>query len=250
MSIRWYNNPSAQALISVGVFMGISAILFGLVMLYSSYITAYRNEKTKIVVNINPENLLQASRVLKTDSHTLSPPEREQSTLGSEHLESAAGEMETPQQFTLHSTTSSAPLWLQFAFNQLSQKEIAGEKHNQNILRYISSIESNIPPSALTDEIPWVSSFVNWAIERARIVGTNHGDARSWLAWGRGINKPKPGAIAIFKMDNHPEEGYVGFFLSETPHYIIVLGGDFGNAVRIISMKKSNLLGYRWPTSG
>jgi len=249
VSEKWYRHPAAQPIVSIGVFVFMSAIIFGLGTVFWTYLSAYRDAKTSVVVNITAENLAGAARELKSDSKSFNPADRDQSIVASKHLEGAAHETQEPHRFLLKSATASAPRWLQIAFDQLTQKEVAGAEHNRWILQYINSIEPDVIPSSLTDELPWVSSFINWTIEQAKMTGTNDAAAQSWLAWGDPLSKPRPGAIAVFKTETRPGGGYVGFFLSETPNYIIVLGGDFGNAVRIGSLKKSDLLGYRWPRS-
>jgi len=247
MTEKWHQNPAVQTIISVGVFVSMGAIIFSLVTIFSAYLSAYRDAKTSVVVHITSEKLAKAAKALKSDAKSFSATDHDQSIAVSRHLEGAAREIREPHQFVLKSAAFSAPRWLEAAFSQLSQKEVAGAEHNRRILQYINSIEPTVMPAPLTDELPWVSSFVNWAIEQAGLTGTDDTTAQSWLTWGETLAEPRPGAIAVFKIEDHPGGGYVGFFLSETPSYVIVLGGDFGNAVRIGSLKKSDLLGYRWP---
>jgi uncharacterized protein (TIGR02594 family) len=246
---KWHQNPAVQAIFSVFVFASISAIIFGLVTVFWSYLTAYREAKTRVVVNITSEQLLQASKSLRSKAQSLRPSGRNQAVAASNHLEGAASETKDPHFIILKSAASSAPVWLQIALSQLSQKEISGIEHNQQILHYIYSIEPDAIYLSQGDELPWASSFVNWTIERAKMVGTDSDNAHSWLDWGKAIEKPRPGAIAVFKLEQHPAKAYVGIFLAETANYVIVVGGDMGNAVRVVSQKKADLLGYRWPDS-
>jgi len=91
-------------------------------------------------------------------------------------------------------------------------------------------------------------------VEKAGYVGTKSALSTSWLKWGRKIDTPIKGCIAIFSRDGG---GHVGFYIDETPtlseNYIRILGGnqehmetDIG-AVNLKYYLKSKLLGYRVP---
>lgn len=73
------------------------------------------------------------------------------------------------------SRPESAP-WLEIARGELGQREIKGDAHNPRILEYHQSVRGKIT----SDETPWCSSFVNWAMEKAGIRGTD--SARPFVA--------------------------------------------------------------------
>ena len=121
-------------------------------------------------------------------------------------------------------------------------KEYAGPEHNQRIIEY----HSTTGLKATTDEVAWCSSFVNWCITKANLRGTNSAAARSWLQWGKKINEPVPGCIAVFKRGNSTTSGHVAFYLETRGTGIMVLGGNQSNSVCVSSYPASDVLGWRW----
>jgi hypothetical protein len=73
--------------------------------------------------------------------------------------------------------------------------------------------------------------------------------ARSWLAWGRKLDKPTVGCVVVFwrgKRDGW--QGHVGFYAGRAKNGdILVLGGNQSDAVSIRPYPMERLLGYRWP---
>jgi uncharacterized protein (TIGR02594 family) len=145
--------------------------------------------------------------------------------------------------------------WLPIADKEYGVIEIPGTPNNPRVLEYLSTV-TNIGPSARSqDETPWCSAFVNWCVEKAGCVGTKSALSTSWLKWGKGIDTPVKGCIAVFSRNGG---GHVGFYIDETPTlsetYIRILGGnqdhmgtDIG-AVNLSYYVKSKLLGYRIPS--
>lgn len=132
-------------------------------------------------------------------------------------------------------------LWFDIAKVEIGQKEVTGPKHNQRILEYHSATSLK----ATTDEIPWCSSFVTWCLESAGIKSTKNAWARSYLNWGKKIEKPIPGCVTVFKRGT--DSGHVAFFVKDNGSTITVLGGNQSNKVCYADYKKSDLLGYRLP---
>jgi uncharacterized protein (TIGR02594 family) len=137
-------------------------------------------------------------------------------------------------------TNGSEPFWLQIARGEMGQTEIQGPRNNPRILEYHNSVAGNIK----SDEVPWCSSFVNFCISSAGVVGTNSAAARSWLNWGKSATNPKLGDIAVFSR-GAPPSGHVGFYVGETDAFVLVLGGNQGNAVSIARYPKDRLLAIR-----
>ena len=246
---KWYQNDAVQVIIGMVFFLCMTAVIAGLYMLFSDYLSRYWDKRTHIFLDITPHNIRATAHDLKSNSQSFSSDERDHANKLAQYLEGTANELNGSHQVLLKSFEYRIPLWLETALNQLSQKEVVGEEHNIKILNYINSTDPDASYFPLQDEFPWGSPFINWVMQQARIPGTNDEDAYSWLGWGETLDEPKPGAVAVFKVEGKQEKGYVGLFLSETANYVIVIGGDVGNAVRIISLKKSNLLGYRWPSN-
>jgi uncharacterized protein (TIGR02594 family) len=135
--------------------------------------------------------------------------------------------------------------WLQIAHSQLGVREASGSRNNPIIVAYHRTAIGGV-----ADSVPWCASFVNWCVKKANINGTNKGNARSWLDWGRKISKPVPGCVVVFWRSSPASwKGHVGFYVGDAASYVKVLGGNQGNAVTISTYPKSRVLGYRWPSN-
>lgn len=136
------------------------------------------------------------------------------------------------------------PRWMEIAEGELGVSEIAGMHHNQRILEYHACTTLR----ATDDETPWCSSFANWCVYHAGIMGTRSAAARSWLNWGLPLAEPKVGCIVVFRRGASPTAGHVAFFDSiDEAGRIRVLGGNQGDKVSYARFSKAELLGYRWP---
>jgi len=134
--------------------------------------------------------------------------------------------------------------WYSLALEEMGQRERPGDEHNPRILQYhmSTSIKST------EDEVSWCSAFVNWCIINSGKKGTNSAVARSWLKWGKQLDKPKIGAITVlWRKSRYSWQGHVGFFVSQSDTHISLLGGNQHDRVCISSYEKQRLLGYRWP---
>lgn len=137
------------------------------------------------------------------------------------------------------------PPWYIAARKELGVKEIAGTKHNPRILEYHKSCRGG---DVLDDETPWCSSFANFIMLKAGLMGSGKRNARSWLTWGQELQKPVPGCIVVFWRDSPKSaKGHVGFYVGGQGGEILVLGGNQGNAVSVTTYPRARLLGYRWP---
>ncbi|MGF2075454.1 TIGR02594 family protein, partial [Enterococcus casseliflavus] len=72
--------------------------------------------------------------------------------------------------------------------------------------------------------------------------------ARSYLKYGRRIEQPQEGCIAVFSRTKDPALGHVGFFIGETKNDIMILGGNQSNRVSVEPQSRERLLGYFLPT--
>lgn len=139
----------------------------------------------------------------------------------------------------------SEPKWLALAREEIGLKEVTGGKHNPNIVRMFEEIGQ---PQFKDDETAWCAAFVGAMLERAGIRSSRSAAARSYMNWGRPIDKPVPGCIVVFwrgKKDGW--QGHVGFYVGETAKMIKVLSGNQSNAVNVSNYSKDQLLGYRMP---
>ena len=102
-------------------------------------------------------------------------------------------------------------------------------------------------------KIPWCGDFVETCISIALArepLPKNPYLARNWLKFGKQIDQPAPGAIAVFyRGDPDGLYGHVGFYVSEDKKYLHILGGNQGKRISIARLDKKRLLGYRWPST-
>lgn len=125
--------------------------------------------------------------------------------------------------------------------------------HNKRILEYHKTTSLK----ATDDETPWCSSYVNWVMTQSKRKGTNNALAKSWLKWGVTVKQPAHGDIIVIRKKTAglssatgSSTGYhVGFYLTATPTYVRILGGNQKNQVKEsnFSLKSFEVMGYRRP---
>lgn len=132
------------------------------------------------------------------------------------------------------------PNWLQIAENEIGVKEIKGAKHNDRVLEYHQTTGK-----FGTDEVPWCASFVNWVHKQAGISSTGSALAMSYKNWGKKVDKPAYGAVAVFSHGGG--KGHVGFVVGKQGSNILVLGGNQSNQVKISSYSTGKIVAYCFP---
>ena len=135
--------------------------------------------------------------------------------------------------------------WLAEAWREFGQAEYAGRRENPRIIALFREVGHSQIES---DEVAWCAAFCGACLERSGIRSTRSLLARSYLAWGQHLEKPRAGAIAVFRRGNDPTKGHVGFWLAETDEDVLLLGGNQSNAVSVTRYPKSRLLALRWPS--
>ncbi|MGE0764903.1 MAG: TIGR02594 family protein [Hyphomicrobiaceae bacterium] len=138
------------------------------------------------------------------------------------------------------------PAWLDHAWAELGQREIAGNASNPRVADYIRRVGH---PALADDATPWCAAFVGACLERAGIAGTGSLRARSYLAWGAASEEPVLGAIAVLSRGGHPAQGHVGFLVGTTDERVVLLGGNQSDAVTVEGFARSRLLGIRVPAA-
>ena len=134
---------------------------------------------------------------------------------------------------------------LKIAFNELGTEEIAGEKHNPEVLKYAT--ETGIK-GITSDEIPWCSTFVNWVAWKAGLKYSGKPNARSWLNVGTKVTSPEPGDVVVFWRESPQSwKGHVGFFLGLSPDRkrVYCIGGNQGNRVSVSAYRLNTVLSYQ-----
>lgn len=134
--------------------------------------------------------------------------------------------------------------WLETAqeFRRTGIKEIKGRVDNPVVVAmWALGRAGNIDE----DETPWCAAFASCVLELSGIKSARTGWARSYLQWGKRIEKPREGCIVVFKRGSG---GHIGFVVGKTSSgELAVLGGNQSDAVNVRSFDKSRVLGYMWP---
>lgn len=137
------------------------------------------------------------------------------------------------------------PPWLTIAVQELMngvREDVSRHAHHPRIVAY----HATTTLKATDDETPWCSSFVNWCIERAGLVGTKSAAARSWITWGQDASDEREDGqiVVLSRQGGH----HVGFLVTETDDMVLLLGGNQGNRVSVAPFAKQRVLARRWPT--
>lgn len=136
----------------------------------------------------------------------------------------------------------SDPAWLVRARTYIGTREIPGMRHEPKIVQWWKAIKRG---GIKDDETPWCAAFVGAMLEGVGIVSSRFESAKSYLNWGRAINQPVVGAIAVFTRDGG---GHVGFVTGVNGRgELLILGGNQGNEVNIRAFSRERLSGLRWP---
>ena len=134
--------------------------------------------------------------------------------------------------------------WLVVAEGELGVTEIRGRQHNPRVLEYGTAVTYHVK----TDEVSWCANFVCWCLEQCGIPSTRSARARSFEHWGVEIAQPIYGCVVVFwRGSKSSGKGHVALWVGETKKYILVLGGNQSNTVKISRYPKSQLLSYRMP---
>lgn len=133
--------------------------------------------------------------------------------------------------------------WMPIAVREIGVYEYTGAADNPRVVEYLRSTTLGEPYRS-NDETYWCSAFVNWCVEKAGYAGTDSAWAKNWAHWGKAIDTPRRGCIAVFTRDSG---GHVGFYIGETDTEVEVLGGNQNDSVCISKYPKSQLISYRVP---
>jgi uncharacterized protein (TIGR02594 family) len=141
-----------------------------------------------------------------------------------------------------NNTNSSAP-WMDYALKEAETKVKEYDPgSNPRIETYLKSADLN----KATDATAWCGAFVHWSLSQAGIKGAG-ASGNNYSNWGKHLDKPKYGAIAIFKT------GQVGFYMDKNKDGTLkILHGNWSNRVKISSgvydpIYEKKIKEYRWP---
>ena len=136
------------------------------------------------------------------------------------------------------------PAWMDFAWAEIGQSEIAGAADNTQIMALYRELGHG---DIAHDEVAWCAAFVGATLQRGGVASTQSLLARSYLGWGEPLARGSLGAVAVFSRNSDATSGHVAFYLDEDDARIYVLGGNQGDAVSVTAMARDRLLGIRWP---
>lgn len=123
--------------------------------------------------------------------------------------------------------------------------EIPGPKTNAKIRNVLRAVDGLGNPEMLDDSTTsWCSCLINYWIQKAGGKGTRSAGARSWLRWGKRIEKPVEGCIVVFKRGKEPWMGHVAFFKEIVGDKVRCLGGNQGNDFNYSRYSVNDVLGF------
>ena len=136
--------------------------------------------------------------------------------------------------------------WMEEAWAQLGEEEIAGPKHNPEIVAYFADSKN---AGIQNDEVAWCAAFVGAVLERSGIESTRSPMARSYESFGQPVpvDSPRYGCLAVLKRTNDPRFGHVGFVTGWTDKTVKLLGGNQNDAVSIAGYDRERVVALRWP---
>jgi uncharacterized protein (TIGR02594 family) len=93
----------------------------------------------------------------------------------------------------------------------------------------------------------WCADFMNFVLRRSGGAGTHSRAARSFLKYGKKLDSPRVGAIAIMYRKG-PNNGHVGIVRgTDGQGNPIIVSGNSGNLVRQTTYPKERVIGYVMP---
>ncbi len=132
---------------------------------------------------------------------------------------------------------------IQTALSQYGIREIVGENHNKEVLKYFHDIGQEWVKE---DETAWCSAFANWVCHQVCAERSDKLNARSWLDVGESVEVAEIGdVVVLWRESQNSWKGHVGFFISQTEKDIYILGGNQNNQVNIKPYPQNRLLQYR-----
>jgi len=141
------------------------------------------------------------------------------------------------------------PKWLSQARLHIGVREHKGTKHNPAVLEFFRVVGH---PEIAEDETAWCAAYVGAMLKTAGYPippTASNLLARSYTAYGKKIDGPQVGCIAVFQRGNSSWQGHVGFVVGWDDDSIELLGGNQGNAVSIAKFPRTQLLALRWPVA-
>lgn len=143
------------------------------------------------------------------------------------------------------------PDWLQHAVKDVGVSEVPGMESHPRILEYYAHTALKNPKQRDDSSTSWCASAMSCWLDECGYESPHAAMARSFLGYGRKIDVPTFGCIAVF-WTGQPvgTAGHVGFYCGEAARgHMTVFGGNQGNRVcfNSITYTRQRVLGYRLP---
>lgn len=136
------------------------------------------------------------------------------------------------------------PCILKEALKCYGVKETQGPGNTPEIMRWASIIGDKVDKVYTADSIPWCGLFMAYVAKRSGCeLPASPLWARAWASWGQQAVTPKLGDVLVFGRGGGG--GHVGLYVAESVSYFHVLGGNQGDAVSIVLVRKARLLASR-----
>jgi uncharacterized protein (TIGR02594 family) len=133
--------------------------------------------------------------------------------------------------------------YVSVAEEEIGVKEIPGKPSNKRIEQY-HKVAGGF---GWTDSVPWCASFISFVMVKSGYKLPEYPyRAKSWLKWGKGVDMPCYGSLAI---KSRVGGGHIGIVVGITTdgNYLYLLGGNQNDAVNIKKYRISNFIGFRMP---
>jgi uncharacterized protein (TIGR02594 family) len=137
------------------------------------------------------------------------------------------------------------------AMTQLGTREIDGDKHETEVLKYYKEIGHEWVSN---DETPWCAAFMNWVCKMSFVPMVEQGErlrARGFLNWGKTVKKNYDAAqgdvVVLWRGTRNSAQGHVGLLVGWSPdgEVVYLLGGNQSNQVNVSAYSSDRILDIR-----
>jgi uncharacterized protein (TIGR02594 family) len=137
------------------------------------------------------------------------------------------------------------PSWIIAARGLIGTREIPGPASNSTIVAWWAKLHA---PWFNNDGVPWCGLFVAHCLDAVGLPYPGKGAfarALRWATWGMPVSA-RLGAIGV---KSRKGGGHVFFIVGETAdkRFFKALGGNQGDRVSIVDVRKSDVIAIRWP---
>lgn len=139
------------------------------------------------------------------------------------------------------------PAWMTVARALIGTRETPGAGNSPVIMKMAAGLGAKLMGIAYAgDHVPWCGLFVAHCVNSVGIKPAPIAvRASAWAKWGAEFT-PRVGAVLVFDRDGG---GHVAFYEAEDENHYQVLGGNQGDAVKLMWIEKDRLVkgACRWP---